>query len=295
MTKEKVRMMQHAARVLVLFLVMFCLLPLSVSTQSQTLYICTSSILSHFNSTPISGGSSIWFSAALTQSGEPTSVNTVAVNQYMITFGQQSTGVPFQCHNFPPVNTLNFFNPPGTPVLTYYNSLNYWGERIPLKLSGDVFLAGCTVPPCASGQTFDCIQSGGLPGNMPVTWTMQFQSTTSTPIVWQFGAAVYSNFAACIEAEECQGFGPLGIKAVDSNSASQSCVNSSSSCSTYANSDLAGTPENYKGYLVGGGLGSGGSNYTGTRTSTQSCTPASQPCTASLVGGCRGDRAENAM
>lgn len=288
-------MMRHATKVLVLFLVMFGLLPLSVSTQSQTLYICTSSILTHFNSTPIAGGSSIWFSSSLTQSGAPSSVNTVAVNQYMITFGQQPSGVPYQCHNYPPVNTLNFVNPPSEPVLTYLNSLNFWKESLPLKLAGDVFLAGCTIPPCASGQNFDCVLPNGLPANMAVTWTMQFQSTTSTPVVWRFGAAVYSKFAACKELEECQGFGPLGIKAVDSNAASESCVDSASNCSTYANSDLAGTPENYKGFVVGGGMGSGGSNYTGTRTATASCTPASQPCTASLIGGCRSDKPQNAM
>src|SRR5579872_6586129 len=125
MTKEKApKMMRHTIKVFVLFLVMFGLLPLSVSTQSQTLYICTSSILTHFNSTPIPGGSSIWFSSSLTQAGAPTSVNTVAVNQYMITFGQQPSGVPYQCHNFPPVNTLTFVNSPSEPVLTYFNSLN---------------------------------------------------------------------------------------------------------------------------------------------------------------------------
>src|ERR1700683_1361279 len=284
----------YIRKLVTILALIFVILPLSVSTQSQTLYTCTSSILAHFNSTPIGGGTSIWLSASLASSGEPTSTATISVNQYMITFGQQPSGVPYQCHNFPPVNTLAFFNPPGEAVLTYYNSLNFWKENVPLKLSGNVFLTGCTIPPCASGQNFDCVLPNGLPANMPVTWTMQFQSTKSTPIVWQWSAAVYSQFAACKELEECQGFGPLGVKAVDNSSATQSCVDSSSNCSTYANSDNAGTPENYKGFLVGGAMGTGGTNYVGTRTSTASCSPVSSPCQVSLLNSC-GQRALTAQ
>ena len=32
----------------------------------------------------------------------------------------------------------------------------------------------------------------------------------------------------------------------------------------YANTDKAGTPEAFKGYVTGGACGTGGSNYTGT-------------------------------
>jgi hypothetical protein len=49
----------------------------------------------------------------------------------------------------------------------------------------------------------------------------------------------------------------LGIKPVDDNHTSQ-----------YHNSDPAGTPENYKQYVTGGGCGGGGTNYIGTSSST---------------------------
>jgi hypothetical protein len=279
-------MEHHARKPVAICVIVFWALPLTMYPQSQNNYGCTSSILGHFNATAIPGGSSIWFTAVLTSSGTPTTTATVSVTQYMITFGQQATGVPFQCHNYPPVNTINFFSPPGEAQLTYFDSANFWKESVPLGLGGNTFLAGCTVPPCASGATFDCIPAGGLAGGLPVTWTMQFQSTTTQPIVWQWGAAVYSQFAPCVEAEECQGFGPLGIKAVDNQNPSLSCVDSSSNCLTFANSDSAGTPENFKQYVVAGATGNGGTNYTGTQSKAGSCTPVASPCVVATARGC---------
>jgi hypothetical protein len=47
-------------------------------------------------------------------------------------------------------------------------------------------------------------------------------------------------------------------------------------CGYNSNSgDHAGTPENQKSYCVGGGTGGGGSNWTGSWSSTGSCTPPS--------------------
>jgi len=68
---------------------------------------------------------------------------------------------------------------------------------------------------------------------------------------------------------ECKGFGPLGIKPVDNSNPSPSCVDNSSDCQTFANSDNNGTPEKYKQYVIEGGTGNGGTNYTGTSTETE--------------------------
>jgi hypothetical protein len=45
----------------------------------------------------------------------------------------------------------------------------------------------------------------------------------------------------------------------------------------YLNSDDAGTPENFKSFVVSGAKGSGGTNYTGTFTTTQTATCAVPP------------------
>lgn len=236
---------------------------------NYTHYSCTSTSFGQLNESPIPGGSSIWFTASLMPSGTPTSSAKIAVNSYMITFGQQPNGLPYECHNYPPVNSLNFFNPPGEAEITYSSASNSWTENIPLGLGGATFLTGCAIPPCSAEITSDCIPSSGLPGGLPVAWTINFLITVKTPIVWQWGAAVYSEFPPCKEIGECQGFGPLGIKAVDSSSSSQSCVDSSSNCQTIANSDSNGTPENYKQYLIAGGTSTGPTDYTGSNTATQ--------------------------
>jgi hypothetical protein len=44
--------------------------------------------------------------------------------------------------------------------------------------------------------------------------------------------------------------------------------------SAYQNSDHAGTPEAFLPYVIGGATGGGGSNYTGSLSSTQQVTPA---------------------
>ena len=77
-------------------------------------------------------------------------------------------------------------------------------------------------------------------------------SSSDTPgvsVQWKWAAAVYTNFSADYNA--------LGVKPVDDNRASQ-----------YRNSDHAGTPENFKAYVIGGARGGGGSNYTGSLSRT---------------------------
>jgi hypothetical protein len=60
---------------------------------------------------------------------------------------------------------------------------------------------------------------------------------------------VYTNFSSNYNA--------LGVKPTDDNDAS-----------IYHNSDHAGTPENFKPFVIGGARGGGGSNYTGSYSGT---------------------------
>ena len=71
---------------------------------------------------------------------------------------------------------------------------------------------------------------------------------------WQWAAANYpgAHFSA--------NNGALGVKSVDDKTLDINYPN---------NSDHAGTPENFKQFVVGGGTGGGGSNYTGSYSSTQ--------------------------
>jgi hypothetical protein len=109
---------------------------------------------------------------------------------------------------------------------------------------------------------------GGLPGGIsPVDWTGSFGVSPSSPgvqIQWQWGAAVCSKFTTNYNA--------LGIKAGHQTACGPS------------DGDHAGTPEGanssdvpWKNYVVGGARGGGGSNWTGSWSSTNkvqlSCAP----------------------
>ena len=83
---------------------------------------------------------------------------------------------------------------------------------------------------------------------------MFLASSTGVSLQWQWGAAVYTQFGAT---------GSINVKSTD---------DTKGDC-TYKNSDHAGTPENFKAYVVGGARGGGGSNWTGSYSGTQSVAP----------------------
>ena len=129
------------------------------------------------------------------------------------------------------------FDPNCSSATTTYNAAtNCWVTVVPLGYTGNVFLTGVnySVP-------------SGFPTKLtPVTWNGSFRGDNSDCNArWQWSAAAYTQCSSSLNS--------LGIKAVDS----------STLCS-YKNSDKAGTPENYKGYVTGGACGTGGTNYTGT-------------------------------
>jgi hypothetical protein len=88
-------------------------------------------------------------------------------------------------------------------------------------------------------------------------------------VQWAWAAAVYhnSNFGADYSA--------IGVKPVDDTKAS-----------IYLNSDHAGTPENFKKYLVGGATGGGGSNFTGGYSASPNVVL--MPSPSNITPGCGG-------
>lgn len=85
-----------------------------------------------------------------------------------------------------------------------------------------------------------------IPGNTQnVTWSAKFfsHSQIKDDIHWMWGAAVYSSLT--------KKYDTLAVKPLDDQKYPP------------YNNDKAGTPENYKGYLIGGGTGNGQNDYTG--------------------------------
>jgi hypothetical protein len=180
------------------------------------------------------------------------------------------------------------FSPTLTMTTTSFDAANNrWLTTVPLTPTGRVLLTGLAFP----------VPVSGLPGGInPVTWNGKFTTTltetitstvtitsatmltstaTLTPTIisrptptntatasatptatltstlgitltWQWSAAVYARFTSDYNA--------LGIKPVDA------------ATNQYPNIDPAGTPEEFKLYVIGGARGDGLTTYTGVYT-----------------------------
>ena len=229
------------------------LLALSASSSqaASTAQFCSSggassTITSDFNGTPIPAGSFIWFSAVLKVSGVPSGGATIRFTNQNISFSANGFTYNTNAASMPASEVT--ISPTATKAETIFNaSTHTWITVTPPNTAGNVFLSGYAFEQGLFGK------SGGLPGGInPVTWTGQFTSSApGVSINWQWAAAVYTSFSTDNTT--------LGVKPVDDNNASQ-----------YKNSDHAGTPENFRQFVIGGARGGGGSNFTGSLSPTAS-------------------------
>jgi hypothetical protein len=202
-----------------------------------------SSVSSNFNGNPIPVGDWIWFTAVLKVHGLGSAPVTIG---FMSSIQFSVNGTTYVV---PAPSALVTFSP-SVAVATTVFSNGRWVTSVPISgLAGNVFLDGVAL------QT---PSPSGFPGGIqPVTWQGTFFSMTpGLNVQWQWAAAVYDN--TLFGSDYTQ----LGVKPVDDNKAS-----------IYQNSDHAGTPENFTPYLVGGAMGGGGSNFTGSYSGTASVIP----------------------
>jgi len=123
-----------------------------------------------------------------------------------------------------------------------------WETTVPRGYTGFVFMGGLAYQVPAS-----------LPGNISnIGWsaTISIDKANVRP-TWKWAAAVYTSFAT-----------HTGLNIKPKNGSTQN---------PYANNDNAGTPENFKSFLVSGAKGTGGTNYTGSYSSTSTATCATGP------------------
>jgi len=220
---------------------------------------CSSAITSNFNGTAIAGGDFVWFNGVVKVSGLSASPATIFVTHATITFSANG-----KTYLLPVPDSEITFSTSTTLATTNFEVLSKeigsplgWDTDLPFAgLAGNDFLAALTFR----------VPASGLPGGIRnVIWQATFSSGTSGLTVnWQWGAAVYSNFSA--------DYNSLGVKPVDDNKASQ-----------FQNSDHAGTPENFKPFVIGGARGGGGSNFTGSYSGTGSCALTRQLTTSLTV------------
>lgn len=200
-----------------------------------------SSITGNFNGTAIPANDSLWFSSVAKVQGLGTAPATIHIINQSISFDANGTSYQYAV----PDTTLTLSPSATTAATAFSDATNSWTTNVPARFSGNTFLSGLAVP-----------LPNGLPGGIHnVTW--QLAATTDTAglkVNWQWAAAAYSTFSSDQAT--------LAIKAVDDNH-----------FAPYTNSDHAGTPEDFKPYVVGGATGGGGSNFTGSYSATGTFAP----------------------
>jgi cysteine-rich repeat protein len=202
-----------------------------------------------FNGTAIAAGSTLWFTSVMKVSGVGSRPVHLYFNQAHIQFSANDSNYDL------PVPDANItIDPAATLATTDFNpATQTWETVLPVSGAGYRFLGGLAwqVPT-------------NLPGGIkPVVWSASFESDAPITVSWRWSAAVYSTFSTDYRA--------LLVKPVDDNTHS-----------VYQNKDHAGTPEAFKSFLIAGGRGGGGANYTGSLNAAINVIPV-QPCTADVV------------
>ena len=192
----------------------------------------TKPIEGDFKNDIIHAGSTIWFNSNIKPSGLDSTPTTVHFYDGKIRF--TADNIPYEIA-LPEARVL--FSPTAILASTSYDAqTETWLTTVPSDdYDHEAFLSGFAFPVEVS-----------LPGDIKdVTATGRF--TTDTPGVkvdWRWSAAVYTQFS--------QDYNALGVKPINDEK-----------YNPYVNKDKAGTPENFKPYLVAGARGDGGDKYTG--------------------------------
>jgi len=155
-----------------------------------------------------------------------------------VTFTNQTITIPGIGSVPVPAATVMFVPGQGFATTSFAGT---WTTTVPSSIKGNTFFSGHSVQ-----------VPTGLPGSVrPVTWSGTITiDTPGVSICWQWAAANYPTFS---------NDAGLMVKSVDDKTLDPQ----------YQNADHAGTPENFKQFVVGGGTGGGASNYTGSLSRTK--------------------------
>lgn len=207
----------------------------------------SSTVSAPFTGTPIAAGNKIWFSAKVKVTGTAT---------YPLTIYFTSQSINSPAFSFSVPDAVLVLDPSVTTASTVFNGTNWVTYARPSE-SGFYFLSG-----------YSHSVTSAIPGSLsPVSWTGTFKaSRAGVSVLWHMSAAVYTSLSTDLNA--------LGVKPSDCHS-----------CSAYANSHSAGSPENYLSYVIGGARGGGGSNYTGGASGADNETPDALNSAVSLCVG----------
>ena len=214
-------------------------LVVTVNPASTINCVINGNIASNFTSTSIPAGRYIWFSSVIDR-GSFIGVSgtvTFTVTNARITFTANS-----QTYTLNVPNSRIRFDAAVTSASTQFLN-GMWETAVPRSYTSYVFMGGLAYQVPSS-----------LPGNISnVRWTATISiDKAGVRPTWKWAAAVYTSFAA-----------HAGLNIKPKNGSTQN---------PYPNNNNAGTPENFKSFVVSGAKGSGGTNYTGSYSSTSTAT-----------------------
>src|ERR1700693_6203307 len=193
----------------------------------------TSCVTGGFNGTSIPTSRYLWFTANMKASGISSTGATINFTNSVISITSNNGNF-----TYPTRDGKIVFSPSATCATTTFNGTQ-WVTTVPVSGSDVVLLSALGIKP-----TVD------LKG-AKIKWCASFTANKSgISVNWKAGTAVY------ISDMTEPNYNTLGVKPTHTNA----CL--------YNNSDHAATPENEKKYLVAGAAGGGGSNYTGSWSST---------------------------
>ena len=199
-----------------------------------------SRIVTGFNNNDIPINRYIWFSAVV-------KVNYTGTYPLELKFTDQN--IASSRFNINPKNARLIIDSSITVATTIYNGTE-WVTTTPPSPSGNYFISGYSHKvPATILRNLSSITWKGI-------WIADKAGVTS--LDWKWAAAVYSNFNI-----DCS---VLGVKPVDGLSGS-----------IYPNLDLAGSPENFKLFVVAGARGLANGDFVGTYTGIATRTPCTLP------------------
>jgi hypothetical protein len=207
--------------------------------------INNTSLTTNFNAVAIPAGKYIWFNSTFDPAslGSGTDPVTMNVTNSVITFTSNNQQSVLNVPNA----RIRFDANIHTASTQFIN--NVWETVVPRSYSSDIFMTGLSYPVPVN-----------LPGNyINVTWTANINiDAGGIALGWRWAAAVYDSFAS-----------HTGIEVKPINGPTQN---------PYENQDRAGTPENFKSFVVAGARGTGATNYTGSYTAIKpdTCSISSQ-------------------
>jgi hypothetical protein len=229
-------------------------MPVPAAAAACSRPACTIAPVAFTDWNPVPAGDFVWFNSNFTPNFTPDASTVIRIDGVISIRGQSGTVYNL---TVPPIR-ITFGGVKASLSFGTLNGFTGWLETIPISCKG----AG----PFAGGllwKTPELIDASGGGGGKSWSWGITVtMAGTNGGFSWQFGAGAYNSLPAGDTVIDAQTYNDAQVKPT-----------TSTSCDNFSNGDQAGTPEAMKSFLISGGSGGGGANFTGSNSSTQGCTP----------------------